>query len=126
MPESTAGPYRSATTFGLSFVGSATTRIGSRTVTVSPEVQERVRVAYVPGVVAMFCWVPLTLTVAPWVQPGMRIRIVHEPPTLPVTVSVLVSLAGKLVDWVTVMPRWDQVSTEGMKRFTVSVLPLWK
>jgi hypothetical protein len=48
----------------------------------------------VPGVVAMPCAVPLTLTVAPDAQAGMRTRIVHEPETLPVTVSVVVSLTG--------------------------------
>ena len=47
-----------------------------------------------PGVVAMLCATPLTLTVAPVVQAGMRMRIVHDPPTLPVTVSVVVSLTG--------------------------------
>ena len=62
-----------------------TTAIGSRTVTTSPEVHDRVSAAYVPGVVAMPCATPLTLTVAPDAQAGIRIRIVHEPETLPVT-----------------------------------------
>ena len=47
-----------------------------------------------PGVVAMSCAMPLTLIVAPLVQAGMRIRIVHDPLTLPATVRVVVSLAG--------------------------------
>ena len=72
----------------------------------------------------MLCATPLTLTVAPVVQAGMRIRIDHEPPTLPVTGRVVVSLTGYVVVWVTVIPRWLQFSTEGMNRFTVSVVPL--
>jgi hypothetical protein len=45
-------------------------------------------------VVVRFWSTPLTLTVAPLVHAGMRTRIVHEPPTLPVTVSVVVSETG--------------------------------
>jgi hypothetical protein len=48
----------------------------------------------VPGVAVTFCATPLTLMVAPVVQEGMRSRIVHDPLALPVTVSVVVSLAG--------------------------------
>lgn len=71
-----------------------TTRMGSRTVTVSPAVHDRVRSAYVPGVVATLCWTPLTLIVASRVQAGMRTRIDHDPLTFPVTRSDVVSLAG--------------------------------
>lgn len=42
----------------------------------------------------MFCSTPLTLTLAWEVQSGMRIRIDHDPLTLPVTVRVVVSLTG--------------------------------
>ena len=34
------------------------------------------------------------------------------------------SLTGYDVVWVTVIPRWLQFSTDGMNRFTVSVVPL--
>jgi hypothetical protein len=74
----------------------------------------------------MLCCTPLTAMVAPVVQPGMRMRIVHEPATLPVTAIVVVSLAGYVVVCVTVMPRCDQLSTDGKNRFTVSVFPLKK
>ena len=80
-----------------------------------------------PGVVVTFCATPLTLIgVAPVVQAGMRTRIVHEPLTVPVTVSVVVSLdrvRGGLGDRDAAL---DQVSTDGTNRFTVSVVPLWK
>jgi hypothetical protein len=56
----------------------------------------------------------------------MRTRIVQVPPAVPVTVSVVVSPAGYEVVWVTVIPRWDQVRTDGMNRLTVNVVPLWK
>jgi hypothetical protein len=76
----------------------------------------------VPGVAAMFWTCPLTLICAPWVQAGMRRRIVHEPLTLPVTVSVLVSLTGYEVDCTTVMPRSVQFRREGAYRLTYSVV----
>ncbi len=79
-----------------------------------------------PGVAVTAWATPLTLMVAPEVHPGMRTRIDQVPPTLPVTLSVVVSSAGYEVVWVTVMPRWVQSRTEGRKRFTVRVVPSWK
>ncbi|CAM5716448.1 hypothetical protein SGLAM104S_05282 [Streptomyces glaucescens] len=76
--------------------------------------------------VLTFCATPLTLMVAPVLQPGMRMRIAQVPVTLPVTCRVVVSLTGYDVVWVTVIPRSDQVSTEGTNRFTISVLSLRK
>jgi hypothetical protein len=73
-----------------------------------------------------FCTVPLTLITGFAVQPGMRSRMLHEPLTAPDSVSVVVSLTGYVVDWVTVIPRWVQVSTDGTYRFTVRVVSLWK
>jgi hypothetical protein len=68
--------------------------------------------------------VPLTAIVAPLVQDGIRTRMLHDPLIEPDRVSVLVSLTGKLVVWVTVMPRCVQFSTDGVNRFTLSVVPL--
>ncbi len=71
-----------------------------------------------------FCTAPLTLITGLVVQAGMRNRMLHEPLIVPDSVSVVVSLTGYVVDWVTVIPRWVQVSTDGTYRFTVSVVSL--
>jgi hypothetical protein len=50
--------------------------------------------------------------------------MLHDPLIVPDRVSVVVSLTGYVVVWVTVMPRCDQFSTDGTNRFTVSVVAL--
>jgi hypothetical protein len=62
--------------------------------------------------VVTFWAVPLTLMVAPPVRLGMRKRIDHEPLTQPVTVSVVVSLTGYDVLWVTVIPQGHPTHSE--------------
>ncbi|GAA2655448.1 hypothetical protein Adu01nite_91350 [Paractinoplanes durhamensis] len=70
------------------------------------------------------CTAPLTLITGLLVQDGMRSRMLHEPLIAPDRVSVVVSPTGYVVDWVTVIPRWVQVSADGTYRFTVRVVPL--
>src|SRR5687767_9130625 len=124
-PASTIGPCLTPCIDALSGVDSRVSDIGRLTSTTSPEAQVRLIEAYVPGVVATLCTVPLTRICAPEVHAGIRIRRSMAPP--PVMVSRVVDASGYVVSCRTVIPRPGHVSTEGMNRFTYRVLALlWK
>ena len=109
--------------------GRVRSRIGRRTVTLSPAFQARVTDAYVPGAALTLCiFSLLTLISAPDVHDGMRMRIVHslELSLPPLTVMLVVSLTGNAVVCVIVKPRSDQVSTEGVNKFTKRFELSWK